>query len=76
MKKTITKHEYDTNSATLIRKYTYGNYGDPHGYEESLYETDKGLFFLYVAGGEESPYPKENIIRISKSKTNQWMECH
>ena len=48
MKKTIAKNEYDTESATLIRKYTYGSYGDPCGYEEALYQTEKGLYFLYV----------------------------
>ena len=76
MKKTIAKKEYDTESATLIRKYTYGNYGDPHGFEESLYKTERGLFFLYVAGGTQSPYTKEDIVRIAKGKAKQWMQCH
>lgn len=76
MKVTIGKNEYDTEAATLIRKYTYGNYGDPHGYEETLYETEKGLYFLYVAGGKESPYPSEKILRIAKAKVNQWLENH
>ena len=48
MKKTICKKDYDTETATLIRKYTYGNFGDPAGYEESLYQTEGGLSFLYV----------------------------
>ena len=39
MKKVIAKVEYDTESATLLKKYTEGFYGDPAGFEESLYET-------------------------------------
>ena len=31
MKKTICKKEYNTETSTLIHKYTYGYYGDPHG---------------------------------------------
>ena len=76
MKKTIAKHEYDTKSATLIRKYTYGNYGDPHGYEESLYVTEGGKYFLYVNGGEKSAHPAENITRMSAAKAEEWKASH
>ena len=34
MKKIICKKEYDTETATLIKKCSYGFYGDPAGYEE------------------------------------------
>ena len=51
MKKIICKKEYDTETATLIKKCTYGCFGDPAGYEESLYQTSAGLYFLYVCGG-------------------------
>ena len=34
MKKIICKKEYDTETATLIKAYSYGYYGDPAGYEE------------------------------------------
>ena len=37
MKKIICKKEYDTETATLVKKYTYSYYGDPAGYEETLY---------------------------------------
>lgn len=76
MKKIICKKEYDTDTARLIKKYTYGNYGDPSGYEETLYETQGGLYFLYVKGGESSPYPTEDILRIAKAKVNAWLESH
>lgn len=76
MKKIICKKEYDTETATLIRKYTFGELGDPAGYEEDLYQTPGGLYFLYVAGGETSPYPTEDILRLAKAKVSEWMDNH
>ncbi len=76
MKKIICKREYDTEASTLIKKYTCGELGDPAGYEEALYQTEKGLYFLYVNGGEESPYKAENIKSVSKEKANEWLSNH
>ncbi|MDD4291506.1 MAG: hypothetical protein PHX51_04660 [Clostridia bacterium] len=66
MKKTICKKEYDTETATLLRKNTFGEYGDPQGYEESVYQTPDGLYFLYCYGGRQSKYKEEIIKRIAK----------
>ena len=76
MKKIICKREYDTETATLIKKFTSGCYGDPAGFEEALYQTPDGLFFLYVNGGADSLYPTEDILRLAKTKVNDWMENH
>ena len=46
--------------------------GDPSGYEESLYKTEDGKYFLYVNGGAESIYPKEDIKRLSAAKAEEW----
>ena len=73
MKKIICKREYDTATSELIKKNTVGTFGDPAGYEESLYKTDKGYFFLYVNGGEESPYKKEDIKSVSAKKAEEWL---
>ena len=51
MQKIICKKEYDTDCATLVKKYTYSYFGDPAGYEENLYQTPGGLYFLHVLGG-------------------------
>lgn len=72
MKKVICKVEYDTAASTLVEKRTFGNFGDPAGYEESLYQTADGKFFLYVNGGAESPYTEENIKRMSVAKADEW----
>lgn len=76
MKKIICKREYDTDTATLIKKHTEGQFGQPDGYEESLYMTPDGKYFLYMNGGEESPYKKENIKSISAEKAEIWLSEH
>ena len=72
MKKIICKVEYDTEASTLVAKYTDGEFGDPAGYEETLYVTEGGKYFLYVNGGAESPYTEENIKRMSAAKAEDW----
>ena len=76
MKKVICKVEYDTENAELVAKFTSGNFGDADGYEESLYKTQSGKFFLYVNGGEESPYKKEDIKRLAAAKADEWLNAH
>ena len=66
MKKIICKKEYDTETATLIKAYSFGNLGDPNGYEETLYKTAKGDYFVYGVGGCDSKYPEETIFVISE----------
>ena len=74
MKKTIGRREYNTENATLLNRFTYGFWGDPAGYEELLYQTPDGLYFVYVRGGETSPYPNEDILRVAKAKVDGWLE--
>ncbi len=74
MQKTICKKLYDTEASTFIKKVTFGHYGDSYGYEECLYQTEGGFYFLYVNGGENSKHPKEDIVRISAARTKIWLE--
>ena len=76
MKKIICKVEYDTETASIVEKRTFGEFGDPAGYEETLYATPDGKFFLYVNGGEKSIHPAENITRMSAAKAEEWKACH
>lgn len=76
MKKTICNKEYDTETATLVKACSYGQLGDPAGYEEDLYQTPTGLYFLHVGGGETSPYPTEDILRLAKTKVKDWLKNH
>ena len=74
MKKIIGKVEYDTATAMPVAKYTEGTFGEPDGFEETLCQTQDGKFFLYVRGGADSPYPQENIKRMSKVKADEWKQ--
>ena len=73
MKKVICKVEYDTEASELIKKRTVGEFGDPTGYEESLYKTEGGKFFLYTFGGPESKYASEAIKRMSAASAEAWL---
>ena len=76
MKKTIRGIEYDTETAKVISKNAHGFFGDPAGYEETLYETGAGRYFVYTNGGESSRYPVEKISCIAKAKVDAWLESH
>lgn len=73
MQKIICKKVYDTASSSIVKKVASGYYGDPAGYEETLYVTTDGSYFLYTNGGSESKYPTENITRKSKAAAEKWL---
>lgn len=72
MQKTIRKKVYDTEAATHLETFISGRFGDPAGFEERLYRTSEGLFFLYGLGGAHSPYPKETIRAVSAASAEKW----
>ena len=76
MKKIICKKEYDTEASVIVKKLTSGEFGDPKGYEETLYVTESGNYFLYVNGGADSVHPKEDIKRMSKKVAEEWLAEH
>ncbi len=76
MTKTICKKVYDTASSTVVKKTTYGYFGSPDGYEETLYVTKDGNYFFYTNGGSESKYKKEDIKRASKATAEKWLSEH
>lgn len=75
MQKIIRKKVYDTETATEIAKKICGEFGDPAGYEEILYQAPEGHFFVYGIGGEASPYAQEKIACISKEKAAVWADA-
>ncbi|MBE7080397.1 MAG: hypothetical protein E7371_04080 [Clostridiales bacterium] len=76
MQKIICKKVYDTETSTLLKKVTYGTFGSPDGWEESLYQTESGNYFLYTNGGAESKYTTENITRMSAAKKDEWLKAN
>ena len=76
MKKIICKVEYDTEASEIVAKFTSGELGDAAGYEETLYVTAEGKYFIYANGGEESIHPEESIKRLAKDKVEAWKAEH
>lgn len=76
MQKIICKKVYDTERATLVKKVCFGAFGSPEGYEETLYQTESGSFFLYTNGGAQSKYTKEDITRMGAEKAKAWLSVH
>ena len=74
MQRMICKKVYDTATSELIKKVTFSYFGDPNGYEESLYKTEGGFFFLYTNGGETSKYTNEKIKRMSAERAKIWLQ--
>ena len=73
MKKIICGTEYDTATSTVVKKVTNGYFGDPAGYEETLYVAADGKYFLYTNGGAESKYAVEGIKRMSKKTADAFL---
>ena len=76
MQKIICKKLYDTDTAALVFKKSVGAFGDPAGYEETLYQTPEGNYFLYASGGKASPFPEEKITRLSEKKAEDWLAAN
>ena len=74
MKAKINRLDYDRDASVQVFKKTFGDYGDPWGYEETLYKTADGEFFLYCSGGMNSPFPEETIVGMAADKAEAWKE--
>lgn len=76
MIKTVDGTTYDTQTATIDKKFTCGAPGDPTGYEETLYIADSGRYFIYTNGGAQSRYPSEDITPINRENVKEWLLSH
>lgn len=59
---------YDTDNATVVAHVTHGEFGDPAGYEETLYRTPGRRYFIHGVGGATSPYPEPSIVPVTKAE--------
>ena len=73
MVKVIRGKTFDTAASTVVKKHTYGAYGDPAGFETTLYLTPDGHYFLYTFGGTKSSYAKEKITPFSKEQAQEFI---
>ncbi|MBE7088035.1 MAG: hypothetical protein E7370_00720 [Clostridiales bacterium] len=76
MRKEINGATYDTAQATVDKKFTFGAPGDPCGFEETLYLTPDGKYFVYTYGGKSSKYQSENIFAIKRENVKDWILSH
>lgn len=76
MIKTVGDCTYDTNNATMDKKFTFGAPGDETGYEETLYITFEGKYFIYTNGGAKSRYTCEDITPIAREQVKDWILSH
>ncbi len=76
MRKIINGAVYDTQEASIDKKFTYGAPGDPVGFEETLYITPDGRYFIYTNGGAKSKYNREDILPIEREKVIDWVMSH
>ena len=72
MKKVLRNVTYDTDTATVVKKKTFKEFGDPTGYEETIYVTESNKYFLYVNGGSES-IPVEKIEALSAKRAKEML---
>jgi len=84
MKKVINRKVYDTETASFVAEASYSYPGDFQYWEESLYRTTDGMYFLAGEGGPMSHYAKSignntttggsNIRPMSTSEAIDWCE--
>ena len=68
------KRVYDTDKAIQLGSHAVSYYGDPAGYEETIYQTKGGLYFAFGRGGNESPYADgEDIRPLTADEAEAWL---
>lgn len=86
MKRIIEGKVYDTDKAEEIATYSSHHYpNDFHYYEETLYKTAKGNFFLAGEGGAASKYSQpvhggrgggSALEPLTADEAREWLELH
>jgi hypothetical protein len=75
---------YDTDRAEELACASFAAKDDPAHWEECLFRTERGAFFLAATGGPESKYgvpvdmqrfgPGERIVPLEPDKALRWAE--
>lgn len=72
MRKIINKKTYNTETAKFIGNKCVGEFGQSDGYEEKLFQTKSGEYFMQGIGGPESPYPTPEIKVLTEQEATAW----
>lgn len=86
MKRVINGRVYDSDKSELIGECGFGHSGDFNAWEETLYKTSKGAYFVAGSGGPRSRYGRqtsqntwsgsESIEVLSEGEALAWCERH
>jgi hypothetical protein len=87
MRKVIDGKRFDTETATLLAEAQGGGYSDDfHHWQEALFRTPRGRFFLNGNGGPLSRYARSidqnswsggsDLRPLSEAEARQWVETH
>jgi len=69
---TIKEKTYSTYDAKCLGYRHIGEYGHDDGFEEQLFVSDDGQYFLYGMGGPESPYIEPEINLLREEEAVNW----
>ena len=72
MRKVINRKVYDTDKSTQLGYKYMGKFGQPDGYEEQLFVTKSGCYFIYGVGGSESLYGDPGINPLTDKQLKDW----
>jgi hypothetical protein len=87
VKSIIRGKRFDTERAEQVAKFGRGYAGDFGRFEEALYRTARGSWFLAGAGGPMTQYSQvcddgrsrsggERIIPLTPEQAREWLEQH
>ena len=86
MKKIVGGKRYNTDTATLVGEYGYGNRGDFDRIHEGLYRTKNGSYFVAGSGGPKTRYSvrveqncwsgSSDIYPLTQDEALEWAQAH
>ena len=82
----INGKRYNTETATEVASYSQGYASDFGHFQETLYKTTKGAWFMYGEGGAMSRYsesygqgergPGSRVVVMTPDEVRSWLESH
>lgn len=86
MQRIIDGKRYNTETATLVASESYGYKGDFRYWDEDLYRTPRGRWFIWGEGGPMSRWARstgqnswcggQGILALSEAEALAWCEQH
>ena len=86
MKKVIDRKIYDTETAEPIASEHWGCNGDFKAWDETLYRTSRGSWFLYGVGGPMTKWSEpapgggtsggSDIVPLTEKQAFEWCQRH